>query len=104
MSELKGFQRRFLRGQAHGLKPLVHLGKQGLSESTVRMIEEALAHHELIKVRFVDFKEEKKELAGQIEERLEASLISMVGHTATFFRQQRDPEKQKIALPQRSTF
>ncbi|MCH9652164.1 MAG: ribosome assembly RNA-binding protein YhbY [Deltaproteobacteria bacterium] len=104
MSELKGFQRRFLRGQAHGLKPLVHIGKQGLSESAVGMIDEALKHHELIKVRFVDFKEERKELAGQIEERLEAGLVSMVGHTATFFRQQKDPEKQKVVLPQRSTF
>lgn len=103
MSELSGFQRRFLRGQAHGLKPLVHLGKQGLSDPAVAMIDEALSHHELIKVRFVDFKDEKKQLAARIEELLQADLVGMVGHTATFFRQQRDPDKRKIALPQRSS-
>ncbi len=102
MSDLTGAERRFLRGQAHGLKPLVHIGKQGLTDATVAMLDEALSHHELIKVRFVDFKEEKKQIAAEIGEKNQAELITMVGHTAIFFRRQQDLEKRKIRFPRRA--
>ena len=32
MGELKGSQRKYLRGLAHSYKPLVQIGKEGLSE------------------------------------------------------------------------
>jgi glyoxylate/hydroxypyruvate reductase A len=38
--ELAGYQRRFLRGQAHPLRPLVHVGEGGLSESLLGALDE----------------------------------------------------------------
>lgn len=98
---LQGFQRRYLRGQAHGLKPLVQIGKHGLTDSVVAMVEEALVHHELIKVRFVEFKEDKRELSTTLAERLDAELITILGHQAILYRQNPDPDKRKIRLPKR---
>ena len=99
MEKLKGSQRRFLRGLANRLKPHIHIGKNGLSDQVFSAIEEALEDHELIKVRFLEFKQEKKELSLDIEKQCRCELVGMVGHVALFYRQQTDPEKQKIKLP-----
>ena len=61
--ELKGYQRGYLTRKAHGLQPVVHIGKLGLSDEVVAAVDKALEDHELIKVKFVNFKEERDELA-----------------------------------------
>ena len=61
---LKGSDRNYLRGLAHQLKPVVHVGKTGLTPNVLAAIDEALEHHELIKIRFQDFKDQKREFAA----------------------------------------
>ncbi len=99
MGELTGKQKRYLRGLAHDLKPTVHIGKHGLTEALFENAEEALEHHELIKVKFIDFKGEKLELAAQIEDRLDCENVGKIGHHVLFFRQARLPERRQIKLP-----
>jgi RNA-binding protein len=100
---LQGFQRKYLRGLAHGLKPLVYLGQKGLTEGLVSSVDEALELHELVKLKFLDFKEktQKKELAGRIEQRTGAELVGMIGNVAIFYRRQPDEDKRTVALPER---
>ena len=43
-------QRAHLRSLAHHLKPLLHLGKEGLTESTYGAVESAFNTRELLKV------------------------------------------------------
>jgi RNA-binding protein len=104
MEKLKGFQKRFLRGVAHSLKPVVFVGQKGFSPTLVNAMNEALDHHELVKVKFVEFKQKEKKLAlvQQIEASAACEMVSVVGHMATFFRRHSDPQKRKINLPQRS--
>jgi len=66
-------------------------------------VDESLAKHELIKVKFIDFKEkdQKKEIAGAIEIKTASELVGMIGHMAIFYRRQKDPEKRKINVPNR---
>lgn len=101
MDRLKGFQKRFLRGMAHSLKPVVFVGQKGYTQSLAEAMDDALDHHELVKVKFVEFKEKEKKLAlvEQIEKAVTCEMVGLVGHIATFFRQQSDPEKRKINLP-----
>lgn len=99
MEKLKGSQRRFLRSQANTMKPMVHIGKNGLSEQVVAAINEALDDHELIKIRFLDYKDQKKELSAEIEKTCHCEMVGMIGHVALFYRQQTDPEKRVIKLP-----
>lgn len=103
MEKLKGFQRKYLKGLAHGLKPVVFIGQKGNTPEVVRAINEALQEHELIKIKFIDFKEKslKEEIAGAIEKETASEQVGMIGHTAIFYRQQKDPEKRKISLPKR---
>ena len=99
MSDLTGAQRKHLRGLAHGLDPVVHLGQQGLTDAVREEIDHALEVHELIKLRFVDFKDEKKQLTGEIAQDLDAHVAGTVGHVAILYRRHPDPEKRKIHLP-----
>ena len=86
------------------MKPVVFVGQKGLTRSVEKALEEALNAHELIKVRFVDFKEkdEKSRLAQEIEKNHQCDLVGMVGHVAIFFRRHPDSQKRKIDLPDRS--
>jgi RNA-binding protein len=105
MGALKGFQKKFLKGLAHQLKPVVLIGQKGLSNSLIGSIHDALDTHELIKVKFVEFKEkpQKAAMAEAIEAKTGCRLVGIIGHTAIFYRQHADPEKRKIKLPLRVT-
>jgi len=103
MKKLEGFQRKYLRGIAHSLKPVVFIGQKGLTPEVLSSAEKAFERHELIKVKFNDFKEkeEKTGLSARIEKETGAEKVGIIGHTAIFYRQQEDPEKRKISLAQR---
>ena len=60
MEILKGYQKKFLKGLAHGLKPVVFIGQKGLSEGLVKSVRDAFQQHELIKIKFIDFKEKEQ--------------------------------------------
>ncbi|MFW5975604.1 MAG: YhbY family RNA-binding protein [Desulfosalsimonas sp.] len=102
MQKLKGYQRTHLRGLAHSIKPLVFIGQKGLSSPVIDAVNEALDAHELIKIKFQDFKEkkQKKQIAGEIEKETEAEMVGMIGHMAIFYRQHQDPVKRKIRMPE----
>jgi RNA-binding protein len=92
-------QRQFLRRSAHDLKPNIQVGKNGVTPQLVAGVGVELDTHELIKVKFMEFREEKRELAEDLAAQLAAALVAMIGNTAILYRQQPDPEKRKILLP-----
>lgn len=100
MGRLKGSERKYLRGLAHGMKAVVYIGKQGLVPSVVQAIEEALNAHELMKVRFVDFKERefKEEISAEIEKATGSECVGIIGHQSILYRPHKDPKKRKIDL------
>ena len=103
MEKLKGYQKKYLKGLVHGMKPVVFVGQKGLSPTVTRAVHESLEKHELIKVKFIDFKEkgQKEKIVGAIEKETASELVGIVGHIAILYRQQKDPEKRKIQIPKR---
>jgi len=99
MAHLKGSQRKWLRGQAHALRPVVQIGRQGLSDGALREIDAALDAHELIKVQALVDRDEKREVADRIAAALAAEVVGSIGHILILFRRQPDPELRKIELP-----
>jgi RNA-binding protein len=90
-------QKRYLRGLAHDLKPVVMLGNKGLTETVQAEIENALSHHELIKVKVSGAeKTERQTILGTIAEKNGAELIMSIGHIAAFYRPAKEP---MIKLP-----
>ena len=101
MKTLKGFEKKYLRGLAHDLKPVVLIGKEGITVGIVRATDEGLCQHELIKIKFNEFKdkEQKETLTDELVDRTGSALIGMIGHMAMIFRPQADPAKRRIQLP-----
>ena len=92
-------QRAHLKRLAHHLKPVVYVGKEGVSESTVRSVEEALNTRELIKVRVQEAApQDVREAGAELAERVAgAELVQTIGRVAVIYR--RHPEKPEIVLP-----
>jgi RNA-binding protein len=101
MTILKGFQKKHLKGLAHGLKPVVQIGKEGCTEGVIRAVDDGLRRHELIKIKFTDFKDQKEGLTREIEIKTGSERVGIIGHRVILYRPQTDPEKRKITLPQR---
>lgn len=101
LESLKGSQRKYLRGLAHELKPAAFVGQKGLTQALITEVNEALDAAELIKVKFVDFKEKKVKtgLSQDIAKQTGSHLAGLIGHVAIYYRQQKDPDKRKIMIP-----
>ncbi|MEW6305225.1 MAG: YhbY family RNA-binding protein [Verrucomicrobiota bacterium] len=89
-------QIRKLKAMAQRMEPSLKVGKHGLSDAFIKSLDESLARHELVKVKFDEFKEEKKTLAPQLAERTSSHLIMRVGNVAVLYREQPDPARRKI--------
>ena len=99
MKNITSLQRSYLRSLAHHLDSVVLIGKNGITDGTIEAVNKALDYRELIKIKFREFKDEKKSLSHQIAESTESDVVGMIGHTVILFRQNPDPEKQNIHLP-----
>ena len=97
--ELSSSHKKYLRGLAHELDPLVLVGKGGVSDGLLDNLDQALDSHELVKVKFNDWKDEKKELSAQLADRLDACQVGSIGNVAIFYRPARDEKKRHIQLP-----
>jgi RNA-binding protein len=99
MEQLKGSQRKYLRSQAHHLKPLVIIGRNGINEQVIGSVDLALKDHELIKVKFGEFKEAKKEISTEIAKATKSEVVGIIGNIAILYRQHPEPELRKIKVP-----
>lgn len=101
---LKGYQKKYLKGLAHRLKPVVIIGQNGLTDTVVFSAVEALKKHELIKVKFIEHKEreQKKAIVESLEQQTQSDLVGQIGHVAIFFKPHSDPAKRLISLPAKS--
>jgi RNA-binding protein len=98
--EISGRQRKYLRGKAHSLQPLVRVGRAGLSDAVIEQVDAELARHELIKVRLDAEREERSELAERIASATGAAIAGEIGRIAILYRPHPDPEKRRFTLPE----
>jgi len=98
MEPLKGSQRKYLRAQAHHLKPIVIIGVKGVTKNLLDTIDSALENRELIKVKFAELKESKKEVSKEIAKATKSEQVGLIGNIAILYRQQPDPEKRKFKI------
>ena len=95
---LNNKQKQYLKGLAHPLKPVVMLGNNGLTEGVLAEIEQALQHHELIKVKVAAEERETKTLiVDAIVRETKASNVQVIGNMLVLYRP--STEDRKIILP-----
>lgn len=98
--KLTSRERAALRGEAHRLQALVHVGHHGLTASVISSLDDALRTHELVKVQLgrpVDTS--AKEIAGQLADRVDAEVVQVIGKTVTLFRENPELERKQGAEP-----
>jgi RNA-binding protein len=96
---MTGKERAELRSECNRLRPTVHVGTEGLSNTLTEALDDALRTRELVKVQLnktadMTAKEAARELAGRVR----AEVIQTIGKTATFYR--KNPQlKRKPGVP-----
>ncbi|MDT8367563.1 MAG: ribosome assembly RNA-binding protein YhbY [Longimicrobiales bacterium] len=92
-------QRAHLRAIAHGLRPVVRVGHEGLAPAVVEAIREAFNTRELIKVKALDTAPANARgiAEGIVEAIPEARVAQTIGRTVVLYRA--DPENPEIELP-----
>lgn len=90
-------KRAFLKKRAHNLDAIVRIGKEGLNESIIKSILEAIDSRELIKVKILQNCEEDKNLIySKLMDKKEFELVGMIGRTIIIFKENK--EKPSVSL------
>ncbi len=97
MIELTSKQRKFLEKSAQPMSPMVLIGGAGVTVEQIKQIQTVIKTHELIKVKFNEFKDEKQELAKEIEEQTASTLVRIIGNVAVFYKEAEKPADRKYA-------
>lgn len=98
MNELTSKQRAHLRALAHRLKPVVQVGSDGVTDSVVASVEDALSTRELLKVKVLESAPVgARDAADELTTRLDAQVPQVIGRTVVLYRPFRD--EPQIRLP-----
>nr|WP_320131953.1 ribosome assembly RNA-binding protein YhbY [uncultured Holophaga sp.] len=93
-------QRQYLKAEAHPLKPVVHIGKGGVTEALAAELDQMLDSLELMKIKLNQNTSEDEE---SVVEALKAQVPGLehvwtIGHTVLVFRPSRT-RATRYALP-----
>ncbi len=97
-TKLSSSQRKRLRAEAHKLKPVVQLGKSGITDAFIAEVNSALNAHELIKLKFICHKEVRQSLTDEIELRSASSSAGSIGNCLIIYREHPEPALRKIKV------
>lgn len=95
---LTGKQRRHLRALGHKLTVVVQVGKGGLDEGLIAAVNQALADHELVKIKVGENAElDRHQAAESIATQTKSQVAQVLGSTVLLYRP--DPDEPQIVLP-----
>lgn len=90
-------QRAYLKSLAHSMKPLIQIGKSGLTDGVISQIENSLESHELVKITFLqNAPVEAREATDEILQKTGADFVGLIGSKLTIYRESK--ENKKIEL------
>ena len=99
-SRLTSKERAALRGEAHHLDPLVHVGKEGITPSLLGSLDDALRTHELVKIQLTkNAGLDAKSAAHELSAALDADVVQVIGRTTTLYRENPDLPRRKGDVP-----
>src|SRR4051794_16116541 len=99
---LSSKERAALRGEAHHLTALVHVGHQGITPAIHEMLDDALRTKELVKVQFNKTADvDLKKAAGEMAAAVSAEVIQVIGRTVTVYRLNPEIKTKKDVPPWR---
>ena len=82
-------QDKTLKKEAQALKPIVQIGKNGLTPTSIEQVSRALKKHKLIKVKFLKSaleNKDKKEIARELAQFTESKIIYATGFVVALYK------------------
>lgn len=93
---LNNEQKKYFRSIGHGLKPVVIVAGNGLSEGVMAELNRALEDHELIKVKLaLEDREDRRQIIEELCATTGASLVQTIGKIILIFRAAQKPDPAK---------
>ena len=99
---ITGKQRAYLRKLGQTLQPVMQIGKEGLSDTVITAIDEALEKHELIKVSILESAMlDTRATCDNTAKRLLAEPVQAIGNRFVIYRKSSNEKYRKIELPRK---
>jgi RNA-binding protein len=94
-------QKQFLKGLAHSLRPIVQIGKEGISARIIETIANELKNHELIKVKIGSNSGlEKNSTCQTVVDQTASTIVQLIGKTIVLYKANpKRPKEKRITLP-----
>ena len=99
MTKLNSSQRSYLTKCSHKVKPVVYIGKEGLTESVGAAVNEAFKHNEIVKVKFASNRELKRDISLELESFTDSFLVRVIGHIAIYYKPFEEKSDRILRLP-----
>jgi RNA-binding protein len=97
---MKGSERAELRAEAHHLKPGLHVGHAGITDSVVKSLDDMLRTHELVKCQVAKGGElVARDAAALLAPRVSAEVVQVIGRTFTMYRHNPELHQKAGQLP-----
>ena len=93
-------QKVYLRSLAQGIKPVVQIGKEGLSDNLMETVLNYLKKHELIKISILQNSYVTKEEAIEFFNQEEIEFVQSIGRQIILYKQS-DDAIDPIKFPQK---
>ena len=103
LEPLSNAQLRKFKAAAQLMEPMLKVGKAGLSDGFIRTVSGELDRHELVKIKFAEFKEEKKTLTPLLAEKTGSHVIMRVGNVLVLHRPKPGADASAVAKPNGTT-
>lgn len=92
-------QKKYLRGIAHGLNPMIIIGANGITDSLMAELDSTLSHHEILKIKIASAeREDRKTIIDHVIQETGALLVQSIGKIFVIYRQN---EETQLPLPKK---
>ncbi|WP_288528665.1 ribosome assembly RNA-binding protein YhbY [uncultured Secundilactobacillus sp.] len=96
---LTGKQKHYLRSQAHHLRPIFSVGKNGLDETWLNQLDGALQHRELIKINLQQSADVAvDDVQAFIEENTPIAVVQKIGRVLVLYQAAEDEKYQRLSI------
>ncbi|HFV0227124.1 TPA: ribosome assembly RNA-binding protein YhbY [Streptococcus agalactiae] len=92
-------QRAFLKSEAHSMKPIIQIGKNGLNDQIKTSVRNALDARELIKVTILQNTDEDiHDVAEVLEDEIGCDTVLKIGRILILYKESARKENRKISV------
>ena len=86
-----------LRGMANDYETIFQIGKSGISENTIKQVDDALEARELIKLRVLETCPlSSREAADQLANETKSDVVQVIGSRFILYRESKDNKTIKL--------